>query len=126
MQRKATMEFESPEEGTLLKIIAQEGESVPIGADIAIVGDPGEDISELIEKEQPVEISHEVVAQQAVPNEMSPAAEMPHATPSIKHKMRSTPAARMLATDNDIDITTITGTGPQGRITRTDVLCQAI
>ncbi len=109
---KATMEFESPEEGTLLKIIAQEGQSVPVGADIAVVGEPGEDISELIEKQQPSATVTDPASQQTAAGNMAP---------SQGSKVRSTPAARMLAAENDIDISTITGTGPQGRITQSDI-----
>lgn len=109
---KATMEFESPEEGTLLKIIAQEGQSVPVGADIAVVGEPDEDISELIEKQKPPVTVTDTDSQQAAAGKI-PA--------SPDRKVRSTPAARVLAAKNDIDISAIAGTGPQGRITRADV-----
>ncbi|MGQ9923396.1 MAG: biotin/lipoyl-containing protein, partial [Armatimonadota bacterium] len=48
MTDKANMEVESPESGVLLKIVAQEDETVPVKGLIAILGEPGEDISALL------------------------------------------------------------------------------
>jgi len=45
---KTSAELEAFEEGTLLKIIVEEGESVPIGTVVAIVGEAGEDISGMV------------------------------------------------------------------------------
>ncbi len=112
---KATMEYESPAEGTLLKIIAPEGQAVPVGRDIAVIGQPGEDISELIEEapapaeKAPVEKARPVRKQ---PQVIAPAAE---------GRVRSSPLARKFAKERGIDLSTVQGSGPQGRITRTDV-----
>ncbi len=114
---KATMEYESPAEGTLLKIIAKEGQAVPVGRDIAIIGQPDEDISELIDevptpaptKEVPVEKARHFTKE---PQVIAPAAE---------GRLRSSPLARKLAKKRGIDLSTVQGSGPQGRITRDDV-----
>src|SRR5690606_15698966 len=45
---KATMEFESFDAGTVLKIVAPEGETLPLGAPIAVLGKPGEDVEQLL------------------------------------------------------------------------------
>ena len=113
---KATMEFESPEEGTLLKIVAQEGKSVPVGADIAIIGAPNEDISQLLkETAAPAPIAETDVEKPAIAQKTSPTQTVP------TDKIRSTPLARKLAKQHGIDINSVKGTGPDGRITRGDI-----
>ncbi len=112
---KATMEYESPAEGTLLKIIAKEGQAVPVGRDIAIIGQPAEDISELIE-EAPAP------AEKAPVEKARPVTEQPQViAPAAEGRGRSSPLARKLAKERGIDLSIVQGSGPQGRITRGDV-----
>ena len=112
---KATMEYESSAEGTLLKIIAQEGQAVPVGRDIAIIGQPGEDISALIE-ESPAP------AEKTPVEKTRPARKQPQVSaPAAEGRLRSSPSARKLAKERGIDLSTVQGSGPQGRITRSDV-----
>src|SRR5713226_8240332 len=47
---KANMDFNIEDEGTLLKLLVKEGETVKLGAPVAILGEPGEDVSALLEK----------------------------------------------------------------------------
>ena len=110
---KATMEYESFAEGTLLKIVAAESQSVSIGKTIAIIGRTGEDISELIEEESYEEPGVTVRPEPTVANKMTPA--------TTAHKKRSTPLARKVAKEHAIDIAAVRGTGPEGRITAGDV-----
>lgn len=114
---KATMEYESPVDGTLLKILTPEQTKVAIGSTIAIIGQPGEDISELIKETPPISTSQE--PEQPAIEKVTTIAESTDQTAQLK--MRSTPLARKLATEHNIDISTIAGTGPDGRITKSDI-----
>jgi pyruvate dehydrogenase E2 component (dihydrolipoamide acetyltransferase) len=98
---KATMEFEAVDEGTLVSIAVEEGtENVSVGTVIAVLAEEGEDAD----------------AAAAVPTP----APAPAAPPS-NDGPAATPTARKLAEANGIDLNTITGTGPNGKITKDDV-----
>jgi len=157
---KATMEYESPASGTLLKILAQEGASVPIGKDIAVIGEGGETPEtppkeEKTQKEEAVEKPAEAekkpepakAAEAPAPEkkEVQPPPEQaeklrrkeekppkPLKIPPITEeavrpaapaegKIAATPLARRLAEERGIDLATVKGSGPDGRITRSDV-----
>ena len=104
---KAVVEFESYAEGTLEKILVEEGSKVNVGEPIAIVGD-GSNITE--EAEVTVETEEEIVE--------APAAE----EINIDQKIKASPLAKTLANDNNIDLSNVVGTGPGGRIVKSDVL----
>ena len=116
---KATMEYESPAEGTILKILAGEQTKVAVGATIAIIGEPGEDISGLLAEAPPAvapESDQAVIEKVTTIAETAPAEVIPS-----DGKVKSSPMARKLAADHGLDISMITGTGPDGRITKADV-----
>ncbi len=97
---KATMEFEAVDEGTLVSIAVEEGtENVSVGTVIAVLAEEGED------------------ADAAAAPTPTPA---PAAPPS-NDGPAATPTARKLAEASGIDLNTITGTGPNGKITKDDV-----
>jgi len=104
MTDKITNKVESPADGTLLKIIAAKGVKLPVGGLMGVLGEAGEDISAIL------------AAGPASSADVAPAAA---AAPGGKVKI--SPAARKLAEDNGVDYTRISGTGPEGRITREDV-----
>ncbi|WIW94882.1 2-oxo acid dehydrogenase subunit E2 [Altererythrobacter rubellus] len=98
---KATMEFEAVDEGTLVSIAVEEGtENVSVGTVIAVLAEEGEDADAAAAAPTPAP------APAAPPSNDGPAA---------------TPTARKLAEANGIDLNTITGTGPNGKITKDDV-----
>lgn len=97
---KISMEVEAPESGILAGIRYQIGEIVPVTEIIAFILQPGEELPEIkgIEKLQKIE------------------------TVEVKTDQISiTPVAKKLADENSLDIDAIKGTGPQGKITKTDV-----
>ena len=104
---KAVVEFESYAEGTLEKILVEEGSKVNVGEPIAIVGD-GSNITE--EEEVTVETEEEIV-EEPIAEEIS-----------IDQKIKASPLAKTLANDNNIDLSNVVGTGPGGRIVKSDVL----
>ena len=120
---KATLEVESYHRGTLLKIVAPTGVELPVGALIAVVGDPGETI--------PPEILAEAGAAPAPAGTKAKAKPQPAAaaTASAETPMPTVPAGRILASprarrvarDIGVSLQNIRGTGPGGRIIEADV-----
>ncbi len=125
---KATMEFESFFTGTLLKIMVPEGDRVSVSDPIAIVGEEGEDISQLIEtaKSHESETPKETpAAVEETPTATAPKAEVqeipaaPVNTPT--GRIRISPLAKKLAAELRIDYSTVQGSGPGGRIIKKDI-----
>lgn len=119
---KATMEFEAFQEGVLLHIGVEEGNTAPVDSILAILGEKGEDItsllsgdgsSEEVSKEEPMEEakstdSESTSASEAVSNEAS-------------DRVKASPLAKKLAEDKGIDISKVSGTGEGGRIVKRDI-----
>ena len=114
---KITNKIESRVDGVLIKIIASKGAKLPIGALLAVIGEAGEDITSII-----AEASSKVpAAAKADVSKAAAGATRPALSAEAREKIKISPAARKLAEENGIDFTLITGTGPEGRITREDV-----
>ena len=122
---KVVTEVEAPADGVLLRIVVTPDEERPIGATIALLGEPGESLS-------PADIEQllgdEAVAAPAEPAAAAPAAAVSAAPAAVASpaatggRLRISPVARKLAEDRGIDPATIRGSGPGGRITKEDVL----
>ena len=103
---KATLEVEAAVAGTLLEVVHEAGAVVDVGAVLAYVGAPGEDVP---------------------PQGVEEAARAPEsadggpARPARPSKVAASPAVRRLATEYGLDLTRIEGTGPGGRIEKRDV-----
>lgn len=117
---KATMEVESPATGTLRFVIANKGAEIPIGSPVGWIFAEGEAVveptglsdaaaSEMPENE-PI-VSKDTTA--SISDLPAPAAN--------QSDIRATPIARRIARSENISLSDITGTGPRGRITRTDI-----
>ncbi|MDQ7041509.1 MAG: pyruvate dehydrogenase complex dihydrolipoamide acetyltransferase [Rhodothermus sp.] len=131
---KATMDLEVYDDGVLLKKVVQEGESVPIGGLIAVLGEEGEDISEILarysgkqeaaaERELSETTPAETTAPQAKPAQAGDGAPVPAVTAEdgAETRIKASPLARKLAKEYGLDLRTIQGTGPEGRIVRRDI-----
>ncbi len=134
---KATLELESQVAGTLLRLMHEPGDVVPVGANMAIVGEKGEDVSGLVgsngqpngQEEAPAQSDKETPKAEAAPEEAKqPAAAAPSASPAsvapdetYPGGVKATPVARRLAEDRQIDLLQVKGSGPDGRITKADV-----
>ena len=129
---KAIMELQARGEGTLRKVLAVEGDTVEVGTVIGVIAANDEDISEILatvgvtdeEKEQaggssPAEVSPQL--QTADPG--TTAAPTSPASSSLlpADRVKSSPLARRLAKERQVDLRVIQGTGPGGRITKRDV-----
>jgi pyruvate dehydrogenase E2 component (dihydrolipoamide acetyltransferase) len=120
---KATIEVESSFEGTLLKTFYEEDDDVPVHNLIALIGEPGEDISEYsVNSESPSSDDNELPAEAGVEIkvESSPAVSAP--VIAAEGKRAGSPRSMNLAAAKGIDIKTVTGTGPGGRVIERDIL----
>jgi pyruvate dehydrogenase E2 component (dihydrolipoyllysine-residue acetyltransferase) len=150
---KATMEAQALASGVLRKILVPAGETVPLGAIIAIIGEPDEDISGLVsqassgsaqaEKKEPVEekvesqpAKSEEGSAPAAPQEAAPdagkAQPAPQAQPAEAQaggngqrgqggRLIVSPIAARMAAEAGINLHTLTGSGPGGRIVKRDI-----
>ncbi len=109
---KATVELEAFDAGVLRQVIAGEGEVVPVGEVIALLGDADEPLPE-IERHPPPE-------QPAPRAAAAPSADGTGADVDAR-RVRVSPVARRIADDAGIDLAEVAGSGPDGRILRRDV-----
>ncbi len=133
---KATMEFESFQDGVLLHIGVQKGKAAPVDSILAILGEKGEDVSALLEAEKNQPIVEEVVEKKSeikvekkvevvVPEKTvvtrSPKGSYPVANSVSNGKVKASPLAKKLASDRNINLNLLTGSGEDGRIIKRDV-----
>lgn len=137
---KATMEMQALSNGVLRKILIQEGESAPLGQPIAIIGDASEDISELLKTataakpaaaaadEKPAEPAAAAAESGAapeadVPEPVQPSTDgqNPQETAAPTGRLLVSPIAARMAADAGIDLKTLRGSGPGGRIVKSDI-----
>jgi pyruvate dehydrogenase E2 component (dihydrolipoyllysine-residue acetyltransferase) len=130
---KATMEFESFNEGTLLFIGIQEGETAPVDALLAIIGEKDEDIDALIKdfkannlateevsaKEETKPVEEKVEA--SIPEPVVETAPVTVSNSNSNGRVIASPLAKKLAKDKGINISNIQGSGEYGRIIKRDV-----
>ena len=139
---KATMEWESPEDGTLTEIYVEEGGKVNVGDKIAFIGGEGEaapaESKEEKKKPEPEAKEEKKAApkkkEQAETEKPAPAEEKEKKekshrqdadATSEKGRVKASPLARRVAAELGVDISTVKGTGPEGRVTETDVRAAA-
>jgi pyruvate dehydrogenase E2 component (dihydrolipoamide acetyltransferase) len=122
---KATMEFEAVDEGVVGKIMVAEGtEGVKVNAVIAVLLEDGESASDMstVAAEAPAAAPTTApVAEAAAPAAVAPTPAP--AAPAAKdgNRVFASPLARRIAADKGVDLTTMTGSGPRGRIVKADV-----
>jgi pyruvate dehydrogenase E2 component (dihydrolipoamide acetyltransferase) len=118
---KATFEVEADHAGRLARIVVQELETVPVRTPVAYLAESAEEVDVYLaaqEKESATEAA--LGAQPDAPVETSTATE-PSAPPRVEGRVKASPAAKKLASDRGVDLRTVVGTGPGGRITTKDV-----
>ena len=127
---KATMEFESFQEGVLLYIGVQENETAEVDAVLAILGDKNEDITTLLDGN--IASKKEIKIEDSVASiESNESEKISHSNEillknrgsdsSIESRIKISPLAKKIAIDNNIDLTNISGTGDGGRIIKRDL-----
>jgi pyruvate dehydrogenase E2 component (dihydrolipoamide acetyltransferase) len=124
---KATVEMEAYTSGVIRKLIASEGETIPIGSLIAVVGSPNEDISGLLGDEQAKKETEPRGREEEAPAPAPPPAQPRPPKPTEgdgrqeQRAVRASPLALRMAAEARIDLSTVTGSGPQGRIVKRDI-----
>jgi pyruvate dehydrogenase E2 component (dihydrolipoamide acetyltransferase) len=133
---KVSMELEAEDSGTLAQLIAEEGQDVPVGEAIAFIQGEGEEVPEQgasggAQAEEEAEGSDEggeAQAQTATETEEQqpeageePSGDGAQATVGTDGQVRASPIVRRLARENNLDLSRIEGSGPQGRIVERDV-----
>jgi pyruvate dehydrogenase E2 component (dihydrolipoamide acetyltransferase) len=141
---KATMEVEVFDAGTVLKIMVSEGDAVPLGGTMAIIGEEGEDISDLLdgngaaeEKKEKAEVKEESGKKEEKgkskeefdpilgdmngkgKKDSAPAKEADAS--GSDGRIKASPLAKKMAEDKGIDLATVEGSGPEGRIIKKDI-----
>ena len=135
---KATMEFESFQEGVLLHIGVEEASTAPVDCILAILGEKGEDISAVIEADAAPVIEEKVEEPKQVEKDTSvkvdpietPKVSSPviESSPSVvvsnstsNGRVKASPLAKRLAKEKGVDISLISGSGEGGRVVKRDV-----
>ena len=138
---KATMEFEAVDEGTIGKVLVAEGtDNVKVGAVIAILLEEGEDASAIdaapkkAETPEPADDQFKGKPDATDPNKTgseaapAPAGTSDHGRPATagaaqgdSGRVKASPLARRIAADKGVELSGITGSGPNGRIVKADV-----
>src|SRR5262245_46061630 len=133
---KVTQEVEAEADGVLLKIVLSEGEA-DVGTTVGVIGDEGEDVSEVVasatsgnggapaaeaEARPQAEPQPEPPTKTAAP--VAQAAEQEPSAPPTRapgERVKASPLARRIARERGVDLAALTGTGPDGRIIAEDV-----
>ena len=134
---KVDTEIPSPAAGVLVKIVAQEDETIEIGGELAVIGDSADDggsstapTAAPSEEAAPEEQSTPEPAKQPAPEPAKQAAPAPAPAPAAAETPGGatpyvTPLVRKLAAEHDVDLSKVSGTGVGGRIRKQDVLAAA-
>jgi pyruvate dehydrogenase E2 component (dihydrolipoamide acetyltransferase) len=118
---KVSIEVEARLAGTLHKILAPVDAIIAVGAPVAIMAEPGERLEGIVESAPAGDPAKAVVSPESALNQI------PGAAGSRRSRVNASPLARRLAAEHGIDLSELTGrgSGPQGRITKADVLNRA-
>ncbi len=132
---KATMDFEAFQEGTLLHIGVEEGQTAPIDSILAILGEKGEDVESLIKnhegasssspaeekKEEPSEVKTESVSAPKSAPSPAPVSKPASVISSSDERVKASPLAKRLAEEKGVSLSNVQGTGENGRIVKRDI-----
>ncbi len=134
---KATMEVEVFDSGTILKLLVEEGQSIPLGGLMAIIGEEGEDISDLLDSagsapengEEEPEKKEDGKAKKPETKQSGKEAGTVQengepaqaAVESEDGRIKASPLARKMAEDRGISLKDVDGSGPEGRIIKKDI-----
>ncbi len=121
---KASFEEVSPQDGTVLECFYSEGNEVPVLRNVMIIGEPGENYSDLLAQthiSESVKEEPEIKTQQSVAEVKSSPAQPTLTEPQSKNNAPISPRAKHLAEKEAIETSALAGSGPNGRIIEKDV-----
>ncbi len=123
---KATMSYQAPASGVILKIFALPGKTLPLNAPLCVIGKPGEIYDELLNKSKEVSAKHATTPERApketsvkIDNKIVEAVKLEEKT--ADDRVKASPLAKKLASEKNLDLTSINGSGPNGRIVMRDL-----
>jgi pyruvate dehydrogenase E2 component (dihydrolipoamide acetyltransferase) len=120
---KATMEFESFQDGVLLHIGVEKGGTAAVDSILAILGKEGEDVAALLSSASNAPAAKAEASSSVAPP--APVATVTAATTEVHSasngRVKASPLAKKIAVENGIDINTVSGSGDGGRIIRRDI-----
>ncbi len=114
---KVATEIPAPISGVLRQILVPEGETVDVGTILAVIGDEDEMVDEAVAEDSPTEVEDDAPE--------SPAAsrsDKKQGNAGLASDAKLSPAVRRLTSEHDLDVSLLTGTGRDGRLTKQDVL----
>ena len=128
---KATMDVEAYDDGVLLKKVAETGDPLPIGGLIAVLGNAGEDVSEVLaeyETNGVVPESTDASPAEAPTSDVTQTEALAPSTqiPSSNGRTKASPLARRMATDHGLELSGLVGSGPGGRIIKRDIQAEIV
>jgi pyruvate dehydrogenase E2 component (dihydrolipoamide acetyltransferase) len=103
---KTTVEIPSPAAGRVARILVEEGQIVPVGTVLVVIGEDGATAAPADEQPRAEPAPQQEATEAGAPDDT---------------KVRATPLVRKIARELGVDLASLTGTGPQGRITEQDV-----
>jgi pyruvate dehydrogenase E2 component (dihydrolipoamide acetyltransferase) len=122
---KATMEFESFQDGVLLYIGIEQGQTAPVDSILAILGDKDDEFQSLIDSEEAPstpEVTETITESAPAPEVVSASVEAITPTPIVNDaSIKASPLAKKLANERGIDLSTVTPSGDNGRIVKADI-----
>lgn len=124
---KATMEFESFQDGVLIYIGVEQGKSIPVDGVIAILGKGGEDVKGILAAIGSAQSAvssvkkEEGSLQKAVSSVVAPVKTNSVSSSNSNGRIKASPLAKALAKEKGIDINRISGSGDNGRVTKSDI-----
>src|SRR5215208_1088133 len=121
---KATMEMQALGNGVLRKILINEGQAAPLGQLIAVIGEPDEDIASVLSeapaKKEPEQEQKKQEQEKPAPAPPAPAPQ-PQAATSDSARLIVSPLAARMAAEAGLDLRSLQGSGPGGRIIKKDI-----
>lgn len=118
---KATVEVESGFSGVVARHLVGQGDVVPVGTAIAIIAAPGEKIDDVMKSQEPASEKTSVVETGGSESPVNKPSAPSESEGGGDGRTRATPLARKVASEKGIDLRQVRGTGPGGRIQRSDV-----
>ncbi|MDH4214904.1 MAG: 2-oxo acid dehydrogenase subunit E2 [Candidatus Thorarchaeota archaeon] len=125
---KNEFELESPDDGIILKLLCDVNDEIPISEPIAFIGKEGENIPDIRPRKLNAAAQMQMAVVTPAVGTSVPKSESPRTkTQAVETrlpggKIKASPRAKKKAKELDIDLTFVTGTGPEGRIVEKDVL----
>jgi len=120
---KATMDMEVYAKGTVLQLLVEEGNAIPVDGPIAIVGAPGEDVQALLSSAASSNASTSTPVEAAPVSNSAPVTQPQTiaATAQNDERLKASPLAKKIAAEKGIDLNSVTGSGENGRIVKKDL-----